>query len=345
MQQQTQLLYSVFRIAMHLKLDVHTSLRDAMIIPLVANHSENKQHAASMRMTTATTGADIKKHARRAFGLACDAPLNVTYCSHDEYRRNQFEAGQIADTDLIGSFLNSVVYLWVQDLRHVDDYYVVAVVDSSYYVRLRVNGSMTVGALRDVVRRECGDDCELVFQVSDDSLSISSVGIYAGIHLVVRSLAERCYDAVPLSTDARTQIFVKSLYGTSISVLCDVERDTAQALRQRYSDISNVPVNQMRLIFAGRHLDEVKTLAQHKIGELSTVHCVLRLRGGMMHETSGRSNFEATLPVHRHYVCNHCGAYPLCGKRYTCTECVNVDICERCEAMHDDTHVLEVVRE
>lgn len=84
------------------------------------------------------------------------------------------------------------------------------------------------------------------------------------------------------SEGSSKQIFIKTLQGKTLTL--DVsDADSIASVKNKIFEKEGIPVDQQRLVFNGKQLEDNQTIADYNIQADSSIHLVLRLRGGTYH--------------------------------------------------------------
>jgi hypothetical protein len=127
---------------------------------------------------------------------------------------------------------------------------------------------------------ECNNNISLLKQISKENLARLSQ-VDPAIYLILQSLSIKLYleyiNVVLNDNKIGTfLIFVKTLTGKTITL--NVKSwYTIQFIKLLINNMENIPIDDQRLIYAGKKLENNNTLEDYNIQRVSTIHLVLRL--------------------------------------------------------------------
>ena len=109
---------------------------------------------------------------------------------------------------------------------------------------------------------------------------------------------EKSYSDAHFGKDKPDVINIRSISGKHTEIKCDMslsEDISVMSLKHYICDEDGIPIDQMRLVFEGKQLEDNRKLASYNIVDKSDIFLILRLRGGMFSPESGRDGSYESL--------------------------------------------------
>nr|CAG4707880.1 unnamed protein product [Naegleria fowleri] len=89
----------------------------------------------------------------------------------------------------------------------------------------------------------------------------------------------QCEDTQILDVNQSFKVYIKNLLGKTMELYI-TNQDTVYDVKRLYGALTDIPADSQRYIFAGKRLCDEHTLEYYGVQKESTLHVVLRLRGG-----------------------------------------------------------------
>jgi len=142
-------------------------------------------------------------------------------------------------------------------------------------IPLQVDVNNTISEIKEKIQDKEGippEQQRLIFNGNqlEDGKTLAEYNIEEGscLHLVLR-----------LRGGTQIEIIIKSIEGATHVIKCD-SNTTIEELKNKINKQNGMDVDDMRLIYAGKQMEDGRTLSDYNIQQESTLHLVKRLRGG-----------------------------------------------------------------
>jgi ubiquitin C len=158
-------------------------------------------------------------------------------------------------------------------------------------LKLRIVYDQSVETLKNQIYKNTGiqpEDQKLTYQdiVLNDGQSLKNYKILNKSTILLDAIIDMNSKEYKSAFDG--QLFVKTLTAKTITINVNFNQ-TIQELKQLIQNKEGIPPDQQRIIYKGKQLEDSHELNHYDLFNEETVSLVLRLRGGMHHETSSRN--------------------------------------------------------
>ena len=158
--------------------------------------------------------------------------------------------------------------------------YLIKTPENSFRIKVAEPSSKTLVSVLFAIQSECE---ALGYSYPLESYTLFYNSTLLGLSSQLSELPSRCTLKLrQLSTYPKVlfmKIFIKTLTGKTIAIKV-AKTTTVERVKELIQDKEGIPPDQQRIIFEGQQLEDHPTLADYNVQEHSTMHLVLRLRGG-----------------------------------------------------------------